>query len=73
MDAKLNSVAHKRKVFRYFELFRARLAYKFAKSNKMAAKKFSQIFSIWVLKNAEVDANFESILKKYQDSLHEES
>jgi hypothetical protein len=54
----LNSIEHK-KVFQCFELFRARLAYKFAKSAKMTAKNFCQIFSIWV--------------EKYQESLHEES
>jgi hypothetical protein len=58
MDAILNSIEHK-KVFQCFELFRARLAYKFAKSAKMTAKNFRQIFSIWV--------------EKYQESLHEES
>jgi hypothetical protein len=33
MDAKLNSMTHKKKVFQCFELFRARLAYKFAKTD----------------------------------------
>jgi hypothetical protein len=30
----------------------------------MPAKKFSQIFSIWVFRNAEFDADFESSIKK---------
>ncbi len=71
MDAKLNFVAHKIKVFWWFELFRARLAYKFAKNANMDAKKCSQIFSIWVLKNAEFDANFKSV-EKVSRKLHEE-
>jgi hypothetical protein len=41
MDAKLNSVTHK-KVFQCFELFRARLAYKFAKGANMTQKIFSK-------------------------------
>jgi hypothetical protein len=63
MDAKLNYVTHKQ-VFQCFELFRARLAYKFAKSASMTQKNFSQIFLIWGSKNAEFDADFEP-LKKY--------
>jgi hypothetical protein len=37
----------------------------------MDAKKCSQIFSIWVLKNAEFDANFKSV-EKVSRKLHEE-
>jgi hypothetical protein len=37
----------------------------------MTPKKFSQIFSIWVRKNAELDANFKSV-DKVAKSLHEE-
>ncbi len=70
MDAKLNSMTHKN-FFQCFELFQARLAYKFAKSANMTPKNFSQIFSIWISKNAEFDADFEP-LKKYQESLHKE-
>ncbi len=59
MDAKLNSIIHK-KNFLCFELFRACLAYKFVKSANMTPKK------------AEFDSDFESV-EKYQESLHEES
>jgi hypothetical protein len=71
MDAKLNSMTHI-KVFQCFELFRARLAYKFAKSANMTQKFLSQIILIWVSKNAEFDDDFEP-LKKYQERLHKES
>jgi hypothetical protein len=71
MDAKLNSMTHK-KVFQCFELFRAHLAYKFAKSANMTQKIFSQIILILGSKNAEFDADFEPF-KKYQESLHRES
>jgi hypothetical protein len=40
MDAKLNSMTHKKKVFQCFELFRARLDYKFAKTDNMTPTKF---------------------------------
>jgi hypothetical protein len=73
MDAKLNSMTHINiKVFQCFELFRARLAYKFAKSANMTQNFFSKIILIWGSKNAEFDADFEP-LKKYQERLHRES
>jgi hypothetical protein len=40
MDAKLNSMT--KKVFQCFELFRARSAYKFAKTDNMTPTKFFQ-------------------------------
>ena len=39
------------------------MAYKIAKSANMTPKNFPQIFSIWISKNAEFDANFESVEK----------
>jgi hypothetical protein len=39
------------------------LVYKIAKSANMTPKIFFQIFSIWVSKNAEFDADFESFEK----------
>jgi hypothetical protein len=40
IDAKLNSMTYKKKVFQYFELFQALLAYKFAKTDNMTPTKF---------------------------------
>ncbi len=75
MDAKLNSITHKTKVFQCFELFRARLAYKFSKSANMTSQTFSKIFLIWVSKNTEFDADFESVKKSIKKvfSFHDES
>jgi len=58
-----------KKVFRFFELFWARLVYKYAKSANMTPKIFFPIIF-----NMEFDVNFESIEKyRYQESLHKES
>ncbi len=59
------SMIHYKKKFRFFELFRARLVYKYEKSANTVwpQKYFFPIFSILKYKNAKFDAYFESIEK----------
>jgi hypothetical protein len=72
MAAKLNSMIHKKKVFLCFELFRACLAYKFAKSANMTSTIFSKYFQ-YGYKNTHKLMPIPNPLKKYQESLHKES
>jgi hypothetical protein len=57
--------------FSFFAPFCARLASKFAKSANITQSYLFQIFSICVSKNAEFDADFESV-EKVAKSVHEE-
>ncbi len=61
-----------KKVFLCFELFRARLAYKFAKSANMTPKTFSKYFQYGYKKTHKL-MPIQNPFKKYQESLHKES
>jgi hypothetical protein len=64
MDAKFNyKNSFINAVFCFFEPFRARLTSMFEKSANMTGIFFSRNNSIRVSKNAEFDANFESVEK----------
>jgi hypothetical protein len=58
-----------KKRFLVFWPFCARSASKFAKSANITTKKYFQLILIWVLKNAEFDADFESVEKVVQKFL----
>ncbi len=72
IDAKFNSMTHKKKFFNILSFFECVWLISLQKLIIWPQLIFFQIFSIWISKNAEFDADFKP-LKKYQECLHKKS